>query len=184
MITAQRVSPPQKVTSTQVEWAFRKPQVRDGNQVNTLIASCPPLDTNSAYCNFLQTSHFCDTCVVAEKNGEMAGFVSAYLKPTADSNKPVLFIWQVAVTPDYRGCGLAYRMIKQLLTRPELADVAAIETTITKDNQGSWNLFRKIERLQGCGQQDSKVSVFLDKKQHFDGKHDSEYLYHIPLTDG
>ncbi|MFV0575953.1 MAG: diaminobutyrate acetyltransferase [Vibrio sp.] len=170
----------EKKKAAQTEWAFRKPEINDGNQVNSLIESCPPLDTNSAYCNFLQTSHFSETCVLAERNGEIAGFVSAYLKPSKDDIKrPVLFIWQVAVAENSRGSGLAYRMIKSLLNRKLLTDVAAIETTITKDNQGSWNLFRKVERELG---EKGRVSVFLDKENHFDGEHDSEYLFHIPLA--
>lgn len=181
MITAPWVSQPKKVTPAQDEWTFRKPEISDGNQVNALIESCPPLDTNSAYCNFLQTSHFSDTCVIAERDGEITGFVSAYLKPSSHPHRPVLFIWQVAVAQKSRGCGLAYRMIKSLLARDCVAGVVAIETTITKDNHGSWNLFRKIEREEG---EEGRVSVFLDKQHHFDGEHDSEFLFHIPLAMG
>ncbi|WP_413479688.1 diaminobutyrate acetyltransferase [Vibrio hibernica] len=179
MITAPRMTHPEKVTNTQDEWTFRKPEISDGIQVNNLIESCPPLDTNSAYCNFLQTSHFKETCVLAERNGEVAGFVSAYLKPSPPPEQPVLFIWQVAVAEKSRGCGLAYRMIKALLERESLSNIAAIETTITKDNLGSWRLFRKIEREDGAR---GNVSVFLDKELHFDGEHDSEFLFHIPLA--
>ena len=75
MITAPWVAHPEKVTKTQDELTFRKPEISNSNQVNALIESCPPLDTNSAYCNFLQASHFSDTCVLAEKDGEIAGFV-------------------------------------------------------------------------------------------------------------
>ena len=36
-----------------------------------LISACPPLDTNSAYANLLQCTHFADTCVIAEREGRI-----------------------------------------------------------------------------------------------------------------
>nr|WP_087026271.1 diaminobutyrate acetyltransferase [Thaumasiovibrio subtropicus] len=157
-------------------WEFRKPSLMDGDNVYELIKRCPPLDTNSAYCNFLQSSHFNNTCVVAQCDGEMAGFISAYIKPDKPNE---LFIWQVAVSPDYRGKGLAFQMLNEILMRDGMETVNVIETTITKDNQGSWALFRKLDRQHG---QNGEVSTFLDQEKHFKGKHDTEYLYRIPLN--
>ncbi|SKA70769.1 diaminobutyrate acetyltransferase [Enterovibrio nigricans] len=155
---------------------FRVPNKGDGIKINSLIANCPPLDENSSYCNFLQSSHFHKTCIVAENNGEIAGFISGYLKPDAPTE---LFVWQVAVSAASRGKGLAYRMLQQLLTRDNLSNVSAVETTITKSNDGSWNLFKKLDAAHG---KRGSVSVFLDQEQHFKGHHDTEYLYRIPLN--
>ena len=60
---------------------IRKPKAVDGAAVNELIAECKPLDENSVYCNLLQCSHFADTCVIAELDGQPAGFVSGYIVP-------------------------------------------------------------------------------------------------------
>ncbi|WP_028021470.1 diaminobutyrate acetyltransferase [Enterovibrio calviensis] len=160
----------------QDEWMFRVPRIDDGIKIHSLIASCPPLDENSSYCNFLQSSHFNKTCIVAEHDGKVAGFISAYLKPDAPSE---LFVWQVAVSPDMRGKGLAYRMLQGLLKRKHLQHVVAVETTITRSNEGSWNLFRKLEAANG---KKGEVSVFLDEAQHFKGRHDTEFLFRIPLN--
>ncbi|KLV04656.1 2,4-diaminobutyric acid acetyltransferase [Photobacterium aquae] len=157
-------------------WAFRSPTISDGDQIHALIASCPPLDTNSAYCNFLQSSHFNETCILATCDDTIAGFISGYLKPGCDGE---LFIWQVAVSPAYRGKGLAYSMLQALLRRPGLDHVTTIETTITKNNHGSWRLFKKLARENGSK---GAVTTFLDEKQHFKGKHDTEFLYRIPLN--
>lgn len=188
MNTALDKSKTEKETDIQDEWVFRKPQLSDGDKVHALIQACPPLDTNSAYCNFLQVSHFSDTCVVAERNGEIVGFISAYIKPSdynaslanqaEQDSKPTLFVWQVAVAENSRGCGLAYRMLHELLSRDCTANVTAVETTITEDNQSSWRLFQKLESEMG---EKGNVSVFLDKQQHFADQHDSEMLFHIPL---
>lgn len=157
-------------------FTFRKPSIRDGGDIYHLITKCPPLDINSAYCNFLQATHFKDTCVVAERNGEISGFVSGYVRP---EQQDTFFVWQVAVSPSARGEGLALSMIEELLKRKVTQNVQFIETTITEDNQGSWALFKKIDRLYGNG---GTRSVFLHEEEHFGGKHDTEYLYRIPLT--
>ncbi len=155
--------------------SFNEPKAEDGDEIFNLIAQCPPLDTNSSYCNFLQSTHFSQTCVLARCDNEVSGFVSAYIKP---DDPTTLFIWQVAVSPNHRGKGLAYQMIKSLLTREVLRSIEAVETTITQDNSASWALFKKIDQEND---QKGRVSTFLDHATHFKGKHDTEYLYRIPL---
>lgn len=157
-------------------WVFRMPTQEDGLSIHELIAQCAPLDQNSAYCNFLQSSHFQHTCLIAEQQELLVGFVSAYRKPEKPSE---LFIWQVAVHPSARGKGLAYQMIQHLLGRSELQDLTVLETTITQKNQASWRLFQKLDREHG---KQGSVSTFLDKTCHFEGEHDTEYLYRIPLN--
>lgn len=80
--------------------------------------------------------------------------------------------------PSARGKGLAYQMLKHLLAREDLADITVLETTITRSNQASWRLFQKLDREQG---EQGSVSTFLDETCHFEGEHDTEYLYRIPL---
>ncbi|MDA0147668.1 diaminobutyrate acetyltransferase [Vibrio sp. LaRot3] len=156
------------------EWIFRQPNTTDGDDIYQLISQCPPLDVNSSYCNFLQSTHFSRTCVLAEQDGQVAGFVSGYLKP---DEPDVLFIWQVAVAEFARGHGLAYQMLHSLLSRDGLQSVSTIETTITKNNKASWALFEKVAKEHRGG----KITTFLDKTLHFKDKHDTEYLYRITL---
>jgi L-2,4-diaminobutyric acid acetyltransferase len=164
------------VQITQQRWDFRTPTRLDGKAIHELIAQCPPLDENSAYCNFLQSSHFQNTCVLAEQDEQVVGFVSAYCKPDKLNE---IFVWQVAVHPNARGIGLASEMLDELLAKDELQQVEYLETTITEDNQGSWSLFKKLDRAQGGK---GTISIFLDEKRHFEGEHDTEYLYRIPLN--
>ena len=163
-------------TDKDMSWVLRKPTRSDGQRVHDLVAKCAPLDENSEYCNFLQSIHFRNTCVMAEEQGECVGFISAYQKPDSENE---LFIWQVAVHPNQRGRGLAFHMLQTLLSRQNLANIDVVETTITQTNQGSWALFKKLDRQHGT---QGEVSIFLDQTRHFDGEHDSEYLYRIPLS--
>src|SRR3546814_7919148 len=91
----------QKIVSAD-DFRFRMPKAEDGAAISKLIAACPPLDRNSAYCNLLQCSHFADTCIVAERDGYIAGWISGYRPPSEPDR---FFIWQVAVSETARGAG-------------------------------------------------------------------------------
>lgn len=152
---------------------LRAPAAEDGAAVYELIAQCPPLDTNSMYCNLLQCTHFSATSVAAELNDDIVGFVSGYIQP----DKPdTLFIWQVAVGEKARGQGLAGRMLRDILARAACDQVKFIETTITPDNRASWALFESLANKLGA---ELNHSVMFDRQQHFAGQHETEMLVRI-----
>jgi L-2,4-diaminobutyric acid acetyltransferase len=155
------------------QFHFRSPSTADGPTVAQLVADCPPLDTNSVYCNLLQCTHFADTCIAAEHRGSMVGWISAYRPPVSTDR---LFIWQVAVHASARGQQLAARMLDALLARPACEGVTGLITTITADNQASWALFASFARRHGAVL--SSTPCF-DQQQHFAGQHDSETLVSI-----
>ncbi len=149
------------------------PTAEDGMAVHELVQQCPPLDTNSAYCNLLQCSHFADTSVAAVLEGQLVGFISGYIVP----GKPdTLFIWQVAVSDKARGQGLASKMIQHILQRPNCSQVQYIDTTITESNAASWALFESAAKKLNAT---LTRSVMFDEQTHFKGQHDSEWLVHI-----
>lgn len=149
----------------------------DGSAVSELINRCPPLDTNSRYCNLLQCSHFDNTSVIAKANNQTIGFVSGYILPQTENT---LFIWQVAVDSTARGTGLAQKMIRDIIERPACVNVSHIETTITNDNNASWALFERIAKQYNAP---LVRSVMFDRTHHFAGAHDTEMLVRIgPLT--
>lgn len=144
-----------------------------GAAVARLISECPPLDTNSTYCNLLQCSHFAETSVAARTEEGLVGFISGYRIP----QKPdTLFIWQVAVSPKARGQNLATRMLKHILNRPGNQHLVKLETTITAENKASWSLFRGLARRL-----DTALSSkpWLERQRHFAGQHDTEMLVTI-----
>ncbi|WP_344808673.1 diaminobutyrate acetyltransferase [Allohahella marinimesophila] len=152
---------------------LREPRAEDGASVFDLISLCPPLDTNSMYCNLLQASHFAGTSVAAVRNDVLCGFISGYLIP----NRPnVLFIWQVAVHESARGQKLASRMLEEILGRTQCSQVTELQTTITKNNEASWSLFQRLAKNLDAP---LNTSVMFDRKTHFDDRHDTEMLVSI-----
>jgi L-2,4-diaminobutyric acid acetyltransferase len=152
---------------------LREPTAEDGASVFDLISACPPLDTNSMYCNLLQSSHFSQTSVAAEMDGNLVGFISGYVLP---KQPDTLFIWQVAVGEKARGQGLASRMLRHILERDICKPVKYIETTITPDNRASWALFESLANKLNT---QLNRSVMFDRQQHFAGQHETEMLVKV-----
>lgn len=159
------------------EVRFRKPDAEDGSEIWELIRACKPLDENSMYCNLIQCDHFRDTCILAELDGKIVGWVSGYLLPDDDET---LFVWQVAVHSDARGLGLGRRLLNGLLDRPETKQVKRIQTTITRDNDASWGLFKSF-----ASKADAELDheAHFEREAHFDGHHATEHMVTIELPE-
>ncbi len=156
---------------------LRRPVPEDGMAVFELIQQCPPLDTNSAYCNLLQCTHFGGTSVAAWLKGELVGFISGYMPPEQVNT---LFVWQVAVSERARGLGLATRMLEHILNRPQCREIVYLETTITEANRASWALFTGFANKMEAN---LDSSVGFDRECHFHGEHETEMLVRIgPLN--
>ena len=151
---------------------IKNPDSDYGYQISELIKNSPPLDLNSTYLYFIQSHYFNKTCAIAVNEVDrVIGFVSGFQDPR---KKDTLFIWQVAISKDARGNGLASKLIHFILQ--EHPHMQFIETTITKDNTSSISLFNKIS-------QELNTNIieepFLDKTKHFLNQHDSENLFRI-----
>jgi diaminobutyrate acetyltransferase len=157
----------------QTEHTFRNPVGEDGRAVFELIASCPPLDPNSLYCNLLQCTHFAGTCIVAERDGLINGWISGYRPP---DEPEAMFVWQVAVHERARGCGLAVSMLDALFRLPAVADATRLLTTVTPSNQPSRRMFDRFAQRHGA---ELTTAPWFDKDQHFGGSHESEELISI-----
>ncbi|EAR09255.1 diaminobutyrate acetyltransferase [Reinekea blandensis] len=149
------------------------PDSADGFGVHQLIARCKPLDENSVYCNLLQCDHFSATSVIAKRGDDVVGFISGYLIP---DRPDTLFVWQVAIDESARGQGLATKMLRHILGRPALSGVQYLETTITADNDASWALFTRYAEKMNA---QAEKTEHYGKESHFNGEHDSEWLYRI-----
>jgi L-2,4-diaminobutyric acid acetyltransferase len=152
---------------------IRPPCVTDGASVNALIASCPPLDRNSLYCNLLQCTHFSATSALAEQEGKVIGFASGYRLP---DEPETLFIWQVAVDRIARGRALGKHLIFDILSRPVCADVSMLKTTVTQSNSASQAMFDKTAAVLDAPH---RRTLLFDRDRHLGGSHSSEFLISI-----
>jgi L-2,4-diaminobutyric acid acetyltransferase len=127
--------------------AMRAPIVEDARRIWELVRDDGTLEANTAYCYLLLCSHFAGSGLVAELEGEIAGYVMAY-RPPSDSD--AVFVWQVGVAPAGRGRGLGRRMLDRLIERPANRDVRFLTATVDPDNVPSNKLFGAFAREQGA----------------------------------
>ena len=122
---------------------FRHPQVEDGLRIWRLIREAGTLDLNSTYAYLVLCRDFADTCLLAERNGRLDGFVTGYLPP---KHPHTLFIWQIGVAPTARGKGLASQLLEQLLQSDSCEQVNSLITNVTPSNKASRALFARLAR--------------------------------------
>lgn len=152
-------------------FTLRQPSVEDGGAMWRVARDSQTLDLNTSYAYLLWARDFAATSVVADKAGDVVGFVSGYVRPDAPHT---LMVWQVAVDADQRGHGLAGRMLAHLAET--VPGVTMLETTITDDNEASRALFARFARTRDA--QHQELDLFL--REHFpDEGHDPEVLHRI-----
>jgi L-2,4-diaminobutyric acid acetyltransferase len=126
---------------------LRAPRAEDAAPLRRLLAAVGRLERNSCYTYLLLCTHFATTCLLAERSGQLVGFVLAYRPP---SDPESLFVWQVGVAQSARGSGLARRMLRSLLEQPGCRDARFLTATVSPDNVASRAMFRSFARARGA----------------------------------
>lgn len=159
---------------------IRAPRMDEGAELWRIARDSQTLDLNSSYAYVLFARDFAATCRIALVDGEAAGFVTGYRRPTQPD---CLFVWQVAVDERFRGLGLAGRLLDDLIgDTTVMPPVRTVQTTITDDNIASQRLFRAFATRWG----DAPVTVqplfeseHLSPVGHQGEHHAPEPLYEI-----
>lgn len=165
-VSATTRSQPSSITITE-------PELPHGGDIWRLAKNSAELDLNSSYMYLLFARDFANTSRVALADGEVVGFVLAYRR---SEDPRCLFVWQVAVDEEFRGQGLARRMLDDLISAPgESAPIHTVETTVTDDNIASRRLFSRLADRWGA---ELKTRALFDES-HFPDEHDTERLHLI-----
>lgn len=158
----------------------RPPEMKDGRVLYALAKAVGTLDVNTPYAYLLPGLHHGEASLLAETDGNPAGFIYGYWIPSNAIPRPDapgkrLFVWQIGVHPDARGQGLGRSMLLSLVAREANRQVRYIETTITPSNTASQRLFQSTADRLGAPMQ----AVAELKADMFDASHEAETLYRI-----
>jgi L-2,4-diaminobutyric acid acetyltransferase len=127
--------------------AVRTALESDGALLWEIARDAKGIDLNSPYAYMMMCQNFSETSAVVEVYGQPAGFVTAYRLP---KRPQVLFVWQIAVLPEFRGLGIGQRLLDGLVTLPGCTTVRTMETTVTPSNSASEALFRGFAKTHGA----------------------------------
>jgi L-2,4-diaminobutyric acid acetyltransferase len=86
---------------------------------------------------------FGDASIVAERDGELMGFVVGLCPPRRPDT---VFVWQVGVMPNARGLGLGRKLLDKLVDIDGANHVRYLEATVTPTNEASRGLFTSFAR--------------------------------------
>jgi L-2,4-diaminobutyric acid acetyltransferase len=157
---------------TTARTTFRPPRPADAARVWRMVPAVGELERNSAYAYLLLCTHFADTSLVAEADGELIGFVLGYRPPTQPSS---VFVWQIGVAPEARGVGLGRRMLDVLLRGPGCRGARDLCATVSPDNVASRALFHSWARRRGA----RCVEAPCFEPELFPEPHPAEHLLRI-----
>lgn len=158
---------------------FRHPTKQDGKHLWEIAKSSGSLDLNSVYHYLIMCRHFGKTSLVSEKQGQVIGFVTAYIPPDSPDT---VFVWQVAVDEKERGQGLGVHLLTNVFKNARKWGVKNLDATITPSNRASIGLFTAVARRLNA--------PFEFKEEFFStadfGKnaHEAEMLFHIGPISG
>lgn len=159
----------------------REPILKDGAEIYDLVKASPPLDLNSQYFYFLFSSYFAKQGAVAVVEGKIIGGLLGFIPPEKPDR---YFVWQVFVSEDYRGCGIAEKLLDHILGRKANTACRYVEATVGGSNTASLSFFNRFAKRKNV---ELKKSSFLTKADFKGGDHEEEDLLTIgplpPLTD-
>jgi len=135
-----------------------------------LVANRPYVGLNSRYTYFLLARDFSQTCVVAEKDGEIVAFSSGYLSP---SRPDTFFNWETVVRKDHRGKGLQKHLLLHQLC---VSGPVFFEGTVNPSNDASKRNFTALAKQLNAPLE--RCVLFSEADFGGDG-HEPEVLYRI-----
>jgi L-2,4-diaminobutyric acid acetyltransferase len=86
---------------------------------------------------------FADTCLVAEAEGALVGFVGGYRTPTTPHS---IVLWQIDVDGAFRRQGLGNALLHALIRCPECADVEYLEAAVGSSDVAAKRLLQGFAR--------------------------------------
>lgn len=166
-------------TSKERQLTIRTAAAEDGAAMWRLAEESQSLDPNSPYAYLMAGKYFSATSVVAEWEGELVGFVTAFRLP---DEPDTVFVWQIGVSRTHRGKGIGSKMLNELLAREVCQEVRYLEATVTAGNEPSKALFRGLATAFGtaCEVKECFPEALFPASEQ---QHEAEWTYRIGPLD-
>ncbi len=156
--------------------AFRPPTLRDAARIWALAPQRGTPAQDSCYAFILLCSHFGDTGVVAEEDGEITGYALGYRPPIRSDDA---FIWHLGVAAGRDRAELIPRLLEEVLGRRANRDARFLCITARPDDHALREELQQVARRLG-----TRCSVeACFPAEVFAGEHPGETLLRVgPLA--
>ncbi|HSN83364.1 MAG TPA: GNAT family N-acetyltransferase [Polyangiales bacterium] len=122
---------------------IRRPRAEEGSAIWDLVRRSEPVGPDARHVLPLLVSNFADTCLVAEIEGALVGFVGGYRTPTPPES---VLVWQIDVDAGFREQGLGNALLHALIRCPGCAGVEYLEATVSSANVATRRLLAGFAR--------------------------------------
>lgn len=153
----------------------RSPGPDDAGLLQTFVSTCPPLEVHTAFTYWVLGRYSSPFCFLAESEGRPCGLLTAVATARPDSS---LYVWQLGVSEQWRGKGVAGLLLDHLADAMRAADMQAFEVSISPANEPSRRTFESFaERVGGSWEQVGDLRVI----DPVFGHDDSESIFRLTL---
>lgn len=99
---------------------------------------CPPLEVHTDYTYWVIGNLFNNSCFVIEDENTIIASIMTI------TTNDIIFIWQIAVLPEYQNKGLSQILYNKVLNYAKSKNINTLKITISIDNQNSTKAFQKF----------------------------------------
>lgn len=117
--------------------------IRCIKEVSELLFNCKPyVLPHNPYIYWMMGEYFPSLCFTAQDGGVTAGFICSLYSAEKDS----VFIWQLAVSKEYRGSGTAVLLCDKIIEYAVHKGVESLQFTINDKNTASISFFSSLAK--------------------------------------
>jgi len=135
---------------------IRKADEKEFPSVYNFVSSCKPLESYPEHFYKIMLRYFGNSCIIAEFNGEIVGFVMGFTSQVDDKK---LFLWQIGVANLLRGNEIAKMLLEKFEKVAKKLGCKRIEVTVDPENIPSQKLFEKMGYLNVSAKEGETVEV-------------------------
>lgn len=135
---------------------IRKADEKDFLSVYNFVSRCKPLENYSEHFYKIMLRYFGNSCIIAEFNDEIVGFVMGF-RSQVDNDK--FFLWQIGVFSYHRGKEIGKMLLEKFEKVAKELGCKKIEVTVDPENIPSQKLFEKMGYLNISSREGETVEV-------------------------
>jgi diaminobutyrate acetyltransferase len=125
-------------------------------RIHSFVSDCDVLETYPEHVYRILLRHFGDTCLVAESDGVIVGFLLGFRSQT---RADLFFIWQIGVSVSARRQGVGAAILRDVENRLSSHEAARIECTIDPENEPSIRLFESQGYVNVASREGETISI-------------------------